>query len=277
MKCYFFFSCGLTWSLLTNATASTTGGNEEIFVSSNVVDHSNKKDNRRDIQTFYRQANSSNSREDSVLGSTVFESFKNPLELPYSSPQADLEKTEKKSEQILEDGTIYQDIVKTKEEEERDLFIDLYERRRAYVTNKLYNALQGTVNAGPFQGLKLVKPEHKQTEIHQNKGKESNEYTDGSTDQPVVRWGWGDFDMASKLLGFYEDELYPYVEEVINVWKPDHVLNVGCADGFYGIGMARRLQSLSNVYLVDIVDDFLKLAIENVLVNDNVDINNLQF
>ena len=42
------------------------------------------------------------------------------------------------------------------------------------------------------------------------------------------------------LLGTYEQELHPALEHAIER-KPSHVLNVGCAEGFYAVGMAMRL------------------------------------
>jgi len=54
-----------------------------------------------------------------------------------------------------------------------------------------------------------------------------------------VSESWED-DRGSKLLGFYEQELRPFIEAVIE-WKPDVVLNVGCAEGYYAIGMAKRI------------------------------------
>ncbi len=45
--------------------------------------------------------------------------------------------------------------------------------------------------------------------------------------------------MSSKLLGFYEQELHGWIEEAI-ARGPDLILNVGCAEGYYAIGMAIR-------------------------------------
>src|SRR5215831_3414954 len=64
-----------------------------------------------------------------------------------------------------------------------------------------------TITAGPFKGARLP-----------------------------VSWR----DRGSKLLGFYEQELHPFIEAVIE-WKPDVVVNVGCAEGYYAIG--RRSES----------------------------------
>jgi hypothetical protein len=51
-------------------------------------------------------------------------------------------------------------------------------------------------------------------------------------------FSWGD--RGPKLLGCYEQELHPCIEEII-AWQPDVVLNVGCAEGYYAVGLAKRL------------------------------------
>jgi len=44
----------------------------------------------------------------------------------------------------------------------------------------------------------------------------------------------------AKLLGCYEQPLLPYIEEAILANYPT-ILNVGCAEGYYAVGMARRM------------------------------------
>jgi hypothetical protein len=66
------------------------------------------------------------------------------------------------------------------------------------------------VAAGPFRGMRLV---------------------------PDVSWGGGD--VAAKLLGHYEAELHPVIERLA-IANFDQILNTGCAEGFYAIGMAIR-------------------------------------
>jgi hypothetical protein len=56
---------------------------------------------------------------------------------------------------------------------------------------------------------------------------------------PDHAWGGG-MDLSSRLLGFYEQELHGVIEEAV-AGKPDLVLNIGCAEGYYTIGLARRL------------------------------------
>ncbi len=79
---------------------------------------------------------------------------------------------------------------------------------RAYVAGQTNNIVQ----SGPFEGLVLT----------------------GDTS-----WD-ANGDEAAKLLGFYEEEIHPALERAIAA-EPDLVMNVGCAEGFYAVGLARRL------------------------------------
>lgn len=44
----------------------------------------------------------------------------------------------------------------------------------------------------------------------------------------------------AKLLGAYEAELHPYIEAVL-ASGPETIVDIGCAEGFYAVGCARRL------------------------------------
>ena len=44
----------------------------------------------------------------------------------------------------------------------------------------------------------------------------------------------------AKLLGCYEQPLQPFIEQAINMAYPK-ILNIGCAEGYYAVGMARRM------------------------------------
>jgi hypothetical protein len=44
----------------------------------------------------------------------------------------------------------------------------------------------------------------------------------------------------AKLLGCYEQPLLPYIEQAIQANYP-MILNIGCAEGYYAVGMARRM------------------------------------
>jgi hypothetical protein len=51
---------------------------------------------------------------------------------------------------------------------------------------------------------------------------------------------WGDGDILAKLLGTYEAELHSIIYSVINA-SPSTVINIGCAEGFYAIGLAQAI------------------------------------
>lgn len=67
-----------------------------------------------------------------------------------------------------------------------------------------------TVLAGPFRGMKL-----------------GTEFSDQTA--PVLR-----------LFGLYEAELHGVIEEVFTAAPPKTLVNVGCADGYYAVGLALR-------------------------------------
>jgi hypothetical protein len=46
--------------------------------------------------------------------------------------------------------------------------------------------------------------------------------------------------LAARLIGCYEQPLLPFVEEAIHT-EYANVVNIGCADGYYAVGMARRM------------------------------------
>jgi hypothetical protein len=55
---------------------------------------------------------------------------------------------------------------------------------------------------------------------------------------------------GSKLLGLYENELQPILVDVVRS-GPDTIINVGCADGYYALGLARLLKD-AKVFAYDI-------------------------
>lgn len=76
---------------------------------------------------------------------------------------------------------------------------------------------------------------------------------------------WGDGDIVGKLLGVYEDELHPFVEQAI-ANKPDTVINIGCAEGYYSVGFATRLPN-TPVIAVDVEPASAVIVKNNALVN----------
>lgn len=93
--------------------------------------------------------------------------------------------------------------------------------RHAKITELLVGAMGRNVGSGPFVGTIL--PE-------------------------IV--SWSELDTASKLLGCYEAELHESIEKGIGR-SPEVVVNVGCAEGYYATGLARRLPQ-ATVYSFDI-------------------------
>lgn len=82
---------------------------------------------------------------------------------------------------------------------------------------KIMRATNGTVVSGLFSGLRLTSE---------------------------ISWGEGSRgDIGSKLLGFYEMELQPVLEAIVKL-EPDLIANVGCAEGFYALGLARLLPNV---------------------------------
>jgi len=108
--------------------------------------------------------------------------------------------------------------------------------RRRELLPYVYTHTHGQVQTGPFKGMVIV---------------------------PNTMWGDGD--TASKLLGLYEDELHGFVNDAI-ANNPDTVINVGCAEGYYSVGMATRLPS-SQVFAIDMDERSMHVVNENVAAN----------
>lgn len=51
---------------------------------------------------------------------------------------------------------------------------------------------------------------------------------------------------VAKLLGSYEQPLHPYIEQAINT-PYDRILNIGCAEGYYAVGLALRMPNTKNL------------------------------
>jgi hypothetical protein len=85
--------------------------------------------------------------------------------------------------------------------------------RHSLITNTQIAQHGNEVQAGPFAGLRFV----------------------GQTSEGCS---------APRLLGCYEQELHVHIERLIG--KPfDAVLNIGCADGYYAVGLARRMPGVT--------------------------------
>ena len=60
---------------------------------------------------------------------------------------------------------------------------------------------------------------------------------------------WQDGDIVPKILGCYEEELHNSMQRAI-ARRPEIVINIGCAEGYYATGLARRLPN-AYVYAFD--------------------------
>jgi hypothetical protein len=107
--------------------------------------------------------------------------------------------------------------------------------RRAELTSLVFERTNGFVVRGPFQSMKIL-----------------------------PKWEWGDSDCAGKLLGIYECELYDSIEEVIQN-NHDLIMNIGCAEGFYGVGFGMRTDA--QIVMIDPFVAALNIARENANAN----------
>jgi precorrin-6B methylase 2 len=99
--------------------------------------------------------------------------------------------------------------------------------RLAFLIDTLNKATNRIVQAGPFQGMKLV--------THPKPSSLSHE----------AFYGWD----AHQLLGCLEKELHYSIEQAIQR-APQMIVNVGCAEGYYAIGLAKRVPSAA-IYAFD--------------------------
>lgn len=98
---------------------------------------------------------------------------------------------------------------------------DVANARRQELLPYMFHVTGARVQTGPFRGIMII-----------------------------PRYMWGDGDTAAKLMGVYEDELHNFIEAAV-AQNPDAVINVGCAEGYYSIGLASRLPD-ATVIAVDV-------------------------
>ncbi len=87
------------------------------------------------------------------------------------------------------------------------------------VARKLVRAQGAVVGSGPFRGMRYV----------------------GEAVGSMV---------SPKLLGSYEAELHPWIEEIIAT-PYQSVLDIGCAEGYYAVGLAQRLGGDAKILAYD--------------------------
>lgn len=91
---------------------------------------------------------------------------------------------------------------------------------RGELAEQLMSAYKTTVATGPFAGMALPSEA-----------------------------AWGDGDIPPKVLGCYEEELHAAVTRAAQR-QPATIINIGCAEGYYAIGLARLLPS-ADVFAFD--------------------------
>jgi hypothetical protein len=113
------------------------------------------------------------------------------------------------------------------ESQARELGLDRLARKVALATGS-------TVAAGPFAGMRL---DYERFPVH----------------------------ASPKFLGTYEQELHGVIEKAIQL-RPMCVLNIGCAEGFYAVGLAMRLKS-AQVFAADADPKALSATMKNAELN----------
>lgn len=111
---------------------------------------------------------------------------------------------------------------------------------RQRLADDIYEATNGVVQDGPFRGMQI--------------------YPDR---------GWPASNIVAELLGFHEQELHEDLEaEIARLAREPHavVVNVGCAEGYYAVGLGRRLPTAS-VHALDIDSRSIFITLKNAEVN----------
>lgn len=104
----------------------------------------------------------------------------------------------------------------------------------------LYDTYQGVVQDGPFAGMWIAR------EV-----------------------AWPESRLAPLLLGCYEEELHGEIERQVQRLKDKpkaKIAVIGCAEGYYAIGLKRRLPNAS-VHVVDIDEKALEICAKTAAVN----------
>jgi hypothetical protein len=72
--------------------------------------------------------------------------------------------------------------------------------------------------------------------------------------------------LIAKLAGTYERQIYPWLAEWV-AYQPELVIDVGCAEGFYAVGLARAIPRV-NVHAYDIDERARGYCAELARIND---------
>ena len=106
----------------------------------------------------------------------------------------------------------------------------------------LYNSTDGLVQSGPFEDMWLPRES-----------------------------AWEDTRLSPLLLGCYEEELHGVIEQQIarlkNWERQPNIAVIGCSEGYYSIGLARRLPK-ARVYALDTSNESLGIMRRAAVKND---------
>lgn len=111
--------------------------------------------------------------------------------------------------------------------------------RRLEILPHLSRLVENKVQTGPFKGMTIV-----------------------------PKASWGDGDTGAKWLGVYEDELHEFIIDAVSR-SPDYLVNIGCAEGYYIVGLSRLLPGVTGV-AVDLSSNATEITSENAQAN-NID------
>lgn len=84
------------------------------------------------------------------------------------------------------------------------------------------------------------------------------------------RFPWSSLDIASKLLGTYEQELHPFLLKS-RAKRYDCVVDIGCAEGYYAVWLGRLYENVQ-VVAYDINEDSRDACRENSILNNTTGI-----
>jgi glycosyltransferase involved in cell wall biosynthesis len=107
--------------------------------------------------------------------------------------------------------------------------------RSILLTGDLVGRCGMVVQGGPFRGLR---------------------YVTTSTSGPLL----------PKLLGCYEAELHPVLDGIVEK-QYERVINIGCGEGYYAVGLARRIPQ-STVYAFDSSEEARALCVQLATLNE---------
>lgn len=113
---------------------------------------------------------------------------------------------------------------------------EIANKRRLELLPYVSQCVKNIVQTGPFKGMTII-----------------------------PKASWGDGDTGAKWLGIYEDELHEFVEDAIQQ-TPDCLINIGCAEGYYIVGLSRRLPGVKGI-AVDVLPSAALITSENAEAN----------